>query len=72
MTTQPSDRCRTLLEQLSRYIDGDLTPVERRSMSAHLRRCPCCQTIRRTALAMSSSSTAFARFDLQICSWLSA
>lgn len=45
MTTQPSDRCRTLLEQLSRYIDGDLTPVERRSMSAHLRRCPCCQTM---------------------------
>ena len=45
MTTPPSDRCRALLEQLSKYIDGDVTPAERRSLSAHLRRCPCCQTM---------------------------
>ena len=45
MTTTPSDRCRALLEQLSRYIDDDLTPAERRALTAHLRRCPCCQTM---------------------------
>jgi anti-sigma factor RsiW len=39
------DRCRSLLEQLSRYIDGELTPAQRRSLAAHLRRCPCCQTM---------------------------
>jgi anti-sigma factor RsiW len=39
------DRCRALLEQLSRYIDGELTPAQRRSLTAHLRRCPCCQTM---------------------------
>jgi anti-sigma factor RsiW len=35
-------RCRGLLEQLSRYIDGDLAGVERRTITMHLRRCPCC------------------------------
>ncbi len=45
MNTTPSDRCRALLEQLSRYIDDDLAPAERRVLAAHLRRCPCCQTM---------------------------
>ncbi len=45
MNTTPSDRCRALLEQLSRYIDDDLSPAERRALTAHLRRCPCCQTM---------------------------
>ena len=45
MKTTPSDRCRALLEQLSRYIDDELTPAERRSLATHLRRCPCCQTM---------------------------
>jgi len=45
MTTPASDRCRALLEQLSKYIDDELTPAERRSLTAHLRRCPCCQTM---------------------------
>jgi anti-sigma factor RsiW len=45
MTTPASDRCRALLEQLSRYIDDELTPAQRRSLTAHLRRCPCCQTM---------------------------
>jgi anti-sigma factor RsiW len=45
MKKPASDRCRALLEQLSRYIDGDLTPAERRSLGAHLRKCPCCQTM---------------------------
>jgi anti-sigma factor RsiW len=45
MKSPASDRCRSLLEQLSRYIDGDLTSAQRRSLGAHLRRCPCCQTM---------------------------
>ena len=45
MTTPASDRCRALLEQLSKYIDDELTPAQRRSLTAHQRRCPCCQTM---------------------------
>jgi anti-sigma factor RsiW len=45
MNTTPSDRCRALLEQLSKYIDDDLAPAERRALTAHLRRCPCCRTM---------------------------
>jgi anti-sigma factor RsiW len=45
MKKSASERCRSLLEQLSRSIDDDLTPAERRSLAAHLRRCPCCQTM---------------------------
>jgi anti-sigma factor RsiW len=43
MKPQPTDRCRQLLEQVSRYLDGDLTPAKRRTVGQHLRRCPCCQ-----------------------------
>ena len=45
MKTPASDRCRSLLEQLSKYIDDEVTPAQRRSLTAHLRRCPCCQTM---------------------------
>jgi anti-sigma factor RsiW len=45
MSKMASDRCRSLLEQLSKYIDDELTPAQRRSLTAHLRRCPCCQTM---------------------------
>jgi len=45
MKAVAENRCRRLLEQLSRYIDGELTATERRAVAAHLRRCPCCQTM---------------------------
>jgi len=45
MTRVRSDRCRQLMERLSRYVDGDLGGVERRSLVAHLRRCPCCDSM---------------------------
>ena len=45
MKTPASDRCRSLLEQLSKYLDDELTPAQRRSLTAHLSRCPCCQTM---------------------------
>ena len=43
MKPQPTDRCRQLLEQVSRYLDGDLTAAERRAVAQHMRTCPCCQ-----------------------------
>lgn len=45
MTTTPTgqDRCRALLEELSRYIDGELTGADRRVMVRHLHSCLCCQ-----------------------------
>ncbi len=43
MKPQPTDRCRKLLEEVSRYLDGDLTAAERRKVGQHLQRCPCCQ-----------------------------
>jgi len=45
MTPVRSDRCRELLERLSRYVDGDLGGAERRALTAHLRRCPCCDSM---------------------------
>ncbi len=46
--------CRELLEQLSRYIDGELHDVDRRAVTLHLKRCPCCEDLvdglRRTVL----------------------
>ena len=45
MKPQPTDRCRQLLEQVSRYLDGDLSAAERRTVGQHLRRCPCCQHV---------------------------
>ena len=48
-------RCRDLLEQLSRYIDDDLGAVGRRTVTIHLKRCPCCEEfvagLRRTVSA---------------------
>jgi anti-sigma factor RsiW len=45
MTPVRSDRCRELLVRVSRYVDGDLGGVERRALTAHLRRCPCCSSM---------------------------
>jgi anti-sigma factor RsiW len=52
--TGRAGHCRDLLEQLSRYIDGDLHDVDRRAVTLHLKRCPCCEELvdglRRTVL----------------------
>ena len=70
MTTTPSDRCRALLEQLSRYIDDDLSPAERRTLTAHLRRCPCCQTmadsLKHTVDACRKAGTARLPADVRV------
>jgi anti-sigma factor RsiW len=47
MNRNPSghERCQDLLERLSRYIDGELSPADRSSVEQHLRDCPCCEKI---------------------------
>ncbi len=35
-------RCRALCLELSRYLDGDLTPARRRALQRHLRDCAGC------------------------------
>lgn len=39
---RPSPRCRALLQQLSRHLDGELTPARRRAIDRHLEACACC------------------------------
>jgi anti-sigma factor RsiW len=54
MTRHDGAHCRELLEELSRYIDGEMDARERRSIVTHLRRCPCCEefadSLRRTVV----------------------
>lgn len=38
-------RCLTLLSRLSRYIDHDLTPTQRRAIDEHCRGCARCQYV---------------------------
>ena len=40
---QPSARCRAQLRELSRYLDGELTPARRRTIERHLAACACCR-----------------------------
>ncbi len=53
--SRPSARCRALLLELSRYLDGDLTPARRRTIERHTKACACCGTmsarLRRTVAA---------------------
>jgi anti-sigma factor RsiW len=53
--SRPSARCRALLLELSRYLDGELTPARRRMVERHIKTCACCETmaarLRRTVAA---------------------
>jgi anti-sigma factor RsiW len=42
---RPSARCRTLLVELSRYMDGDVTAARRRTVERHIKACACCGTM---------------------------
>ncbi len=42
-TPRPPARCLALLERLSRYIDDELTPQQRRAIDVHCRDCTRCQ-----------------------------
>jgi anti-sigma factor RsiW len=39
---RPSARCRKLLSEISRYLDGDVTPARRRTIERHIDTCECC------------------------------
>ena len=43
--TRPSARCRSLLLELSRYLDGDLPPVRRRMVDRHIKACTSCERV---------------------------
>ena len=53
--SRPTARCRRLLLELSRYLDGDLTSARRRTVEHHIDACDCCKTmtarLRRTVAA---------------------
>lgn len=40
-----SARCRKLLLELSRYLDGELTPARRLTVERHIAACECCGTM---------------------------
>jgi anti-sigma factor RsiW len=44
-TRRPSARCRALFEELSRYLDGELTPARCRTIERHIGNCVCCGTM---------------------------
>lgn len=41
----PSRACQSFMERLSSYVDGELHASSRRSLEAHLARCPCCEEL---------------------------
>jgi anti-sigma factor RsiW len=53
--TRPSPRCRALLLELSRYLDGELMLARRRMVERHINTCTCCGAmaarLRRTVAA---------------------
>jgi anti-sigma factor RsiW len=55
MPARPSKRCRALLIDVSRLLDGELSPARCRSLERHVRACACCGTLawrlRRTVAA---------------------
>ena len=58
---RPSRRCRALFEELSLYLDGDLTPARRRTIERHIKSCVCCgmlnQRLRLTLAACRAEAT---------------
>ena len=53
--TRPSPRCRALLVEMSRYLDGELRPARRQAIETHIAHCHCCGTMAsrlRTVVAM--------------------
>ena len=58
---RPSARCRALILELSRYLDGDMTPARRRTVETHIKACACCGTmaarLRRTMAVCRAEGT---------------
>jgi anti-sigma factor RsiW len=41
--SRPSARCLARLEEMSAYLDGELTPARARALEKHMTGCPCCR-----------------------------
>jgi anti-sigma factor RsiW len=46
-SARPSPACRRRLMELSRYLDGELSPARRRTIEQHIGDCACCATMAR-------------------------
>jgi anti-sigma factor RsiW len=46
-SARPSPACRRRLMELSRYLDGELSPARRRTIEQHIGACACCATMAR-------------------------
>jgi anti-sigma factor RsiW len=42
---RPSPRCRALFVEVSRYLDGEVSPARRRTIERHITSCACCGTL---------------------------
>lgn len=67
---RPTPHCRALLLELSRHLDGELTPARRRVIERHLDQCDCCGTLasrlRRTIDACRASGSARLPADVRV------
>lgn len=55
MRSKPSARCRALIEELSAYLEGELSASRRRAIERHIEDCTCCGTMAsrlRTVMAL--------------------
>jgi anti-sigma factor RsiW len=48
MTDQPSAGCQRRLLDMSRLLEGDLTPARRDALERHLAACTCCARLERS------------------------
>lgn len=46
-SARPSPACRRRLMELSRYLDGELSPARRQAIEQHIGDCACCATMAR-------------------------
>lgn len=44
-SARPSARCRALLLEMSRYLDGELPPARCRKIESHIASCSCCDAM---------------------------
>lgn len=42
MRSKPSARCRALVEELSAYLEGEISASRRRAIERHIASCTCC------------------------------
>lgn len=58
---RPSPKCRALLLEVSRYLDGELPAARRRTVEAHVSSCRCCGTMTQRLRAVVAACRADGR-----------